>query len=506
MKPHVRTSVWACVLGCVAALASACSCSSASSLRFDGLPDSTTAGNGLAFTLTAVASDGKTAVTGYNGTVYFVSDDSGGTTPGNYAYLPSDQGAHQFAVAFVTAGSHTLIATDTNNPSITGQATINVTAGDGAVLTLVKGGNQRGAVGATLKTPLVVNVVDQYSNVVPGVTITWGSIVPGAKVNPATSQTADDGNAQTVATLGGSPGFQTFTATSKGLVGSPLAATEEAVAAPPASIAKVSGDNQSFAVKGKVPQPLVVKVTDQFGNASSDVTVTWSVTSGGGSVLTSTTKTDFDGLAQTVAVLGSALGTNTFQASAVNASGPLSGSPLTFTETGITDTGSLTYTDPPAGGKIRLVQNPATTSQVVVLDLVAAVNLTGWAVGFDLPLDGTKVQIDPATPISPGTVLPAGTAPVAAAASLPVTGPYSNLLSSGQSQKASGNGATAADTAVAAGGVFYTITLDRVPGASAGAIFDGSSLAAGFRARMKDKLGNDVAVETDFAIGKLVAN
>ena len=60
------------------------------------------------------------------------------------------------------------------------------------------------------------------------------------------------------------------------------------------------------------------------------------------------------------------------------------------------------YTDPSVVGKIRLVRNPASTLTTVVLDLVAAVDLTGYQVGFNLPLDtrivGLWIALDEVTP------------------------------------------------------------------------------------------------------------
>jgi hypothetical protein len=165
----------------------------------------------------------------------------------------------------------------------------------------------------------------------------------------------------------------------------------------------------------------------------------------------------------------------------------------------------LSYTDPPAGGKIRLVRNAASTASTVVLDLVAAVPLTGFQVGFNLPLDTTRVQAN-ATLQTPGTALPAGSAPIAAKAVLPATGPLASVLASGQSQKAAGAGAAPGNSAVPAGGVFYQLRLDLKAGAPVGVVFDGAALGALFAGNMRDRAGTDVAVSTDFRIGRLDVN
>jgi adhesin/invasin len=55
---------------------------------------------------------------------------------------------------------------------------------------------------------------------------------------------------------------------------------ETAVVGPPANVAIVSGDNQSTGVNAPLPNPLVVKVTDQVGNAVSGAAVTFTAPSG----------------------------------------------------------------------------------------------------------------------------------------------------------------------------------------------------------------------------------
>jgi PKD repeat protein len=91
-------------------------------------------------------------------------------------------------------------------------------------------------------------------------------------------------------------------------------------------IAMVSGDPQQGAVGTTLPQPLVVQVTDNFGNPIPAVTVDWSVT-GGGSVSQSSTPTDDNGLASVQRTLGNTAGEQTTVATATG----LAGSPVTFT-------------------------------------------------------------------------------------------------------------------------------------------------------------------------------
>jgi len=159
--------------------------------------------------------------------------------------------------------------------------------------------------------------------------------------------------------------------------------------------------------------------------------------------------------------------------------------------------GPFAYHDP-GPGKIRLLRSAASTSDLLVLDLVAAAPLRGWAVGFDLPLDGDRVALD-ATPLVPGRALSAGTAPAprAAKAVIPSTGPLAGTLVAAQSAT-SGD-----DVALPAGTVLLSVRLVKRPGAPGGVVFDGAALDGRFRAGLLDKRGNVVVPASDFAMGKL---
>ncbi len=83
------------------------------------------------------------------------------------------------------------------------------------------------------------------------------------------------------------------------------------------SLAKISGDNQTGPVGTALASPLVVEARDQFTNAVSGVAVTFTVTSGNGSVNpASAQNTGANGRVQVSATLGSNTGTHLFTASA----------------------------------------------------------------------------------------------------------------------------------------------------------------------------------------------
>ena len=93
----------------------------------------------------------------------------------------------------------------------------------------VSGDNQSGDVGSVLPNPLVVRVLDQNSEPIEGVTVTFETS-DGASVNPTQATTNENGQAQTVLTLGGQPGEYNVTASVEGL--DPVVFTATAIGGP----------------------------------------------------------------------------------------------------------------------------------------------------------------------------------------------------------------------------------------------------------------------------------
>ena len=107
----------------------------------------------------------------------------------------------------------------------------------------------------------------------------------------------------------------------------------------PANISMVDGSGQDAPVGTALPDPLRVLVTDADGAPLADITVTWVVVSGGGSI-PSTSVTGQDGVATAVFTLGPATGE---QSARAELSG-VSGSPVTFTATATDDSPQLAFT------------------------------------------------------------------------------------------------------------------------------------------------------------------
>jgi plastocyanin len=87
-------------------------------------------------------------------------------------------------------------------------------------------------------------------------------------------------------------------------------------AGPPAQLEKSEGDGQNWYFGNALPVAYEVVVRDANGRGVSGVTVTWSVTAGGGSVDPATSVTNADGVATTTHTLGPAATSHSVTANA----------------------------------------------------------------------------------------------------------------------------------------------------------------------------------------------
>src|SRR5439155_6649610 len=107
---------------------------------------------------------GNTA-TGYTGTVGFSSSDPQALVPANYTFGASDKGTHTFSALLKTAGSQSLIATDTTSASISGIATISINPAAANKLAFDQQPTDATA-GVAIAPAVTVSVEDQFGNVV----------------------------------------------------------------------------------------------------------------------------------------------------------------------------------------------------------------------------------------------------------------------------------------------------------------------------------------------------
>jgi adhesin/invasin len=200
--------------------------------------------------------------------------------------------------------------------------------GEPAEITIVQGDGLSGRVGEALAEPLIVQVLDGVDRPVPGATVVID--LSGALVEPDTISTDREGKASAEITLGPEVGE----ATGAARVVAPESPAEVqasftvmALAASANGLAGVSGDGQTGPAGTQLPEPLVVEVTDAFGNPIEGVPITW--TPDGGSVSETSTATDAEGRTSILRTLGPTAGVQTTLASSEG----LAGSPVVFTHT-----------------------------------------------------------------------------------------------------------------------------------------------------------------------------
>jgi hypothetical protein len=133
-----------------------------SQFAVSGFPSPSTAGTAGTFTVTADDAYGN-KTTGYTGTVKFTSSDAQAVLPANYTFTSTDAGVHTFSngATLKTAGSQTIVATDTVTSTITGEQTVTVTAAAAASLRL-SGYPSPTTVGASHS--FMVTAKDAYGN------------------------------------------------------------------------------------------------------------------------------------------------------------------------------------------------------------------------------------------------------------------------------------------------------------------------------------------------------
>jgi hypothetical protein len=172
-------------------------------------------------------------------------------------------------------------------PALTAVATAK--AGEAASVVLKSGDRQLGTVGASLKLPIVLRTVDRYGNAVPDEVV---RLEPAAGRLADSSVTTDsNGHTKVLWTLGRPAGLQRMVVR---LAGDTVETEVTALARPgkPAKLAFVSPPETARPGR-PLPKPLVVQVTDAYGNPLGGQTVVFKPSSG--SVAPTRGLTDTDG-------------------------------------------------------------------------------------------------------------------------------------------------------------------------------------------------------------------
>jgi hypothetical protein len=286
-----------------------------------------------------------------------------GTSPGTNTLIASVSGITE-TVTFTATGTLVPVSVSATSPT-----------------------SQNAPAGATVASAPTVVVRDQNNDPLAGVTVQFAVTAGGGAIAPVPPNviTGGDGSAQLTSwTLGVTPGTNTVTATVSGLPAVNFNATGVLV---PSTVAAVTTTALQAPAGSAVSPPPGVIVRDQFGNGLAGVGVTFTVTSGGGSVMPTSVSTAANGEAHLSSwTLGTAAGQNTVAAS-VNGS---SITPVVFTATGTLIASTVTANTPvnqqaPAGSPV------GTPPGVIVRDQNNA-PLPGVTVQFAVTSGGGSVS------------------------------------------------------------------------------------------------------------------
>lgn len=272
-----------------------------------GSGQSTTVTTAFATNLQAIVRDASNQpVSG--ATVTFAPPGSGaGATLSSTTAVTNASGiASVSATANGVAGSFAVSASVTGVATPTSFALTNI-AGAPASVAVQSGGGQSTTVATAFGAQLVARVADAQGNPVSGVSVAFAAPGAGASATLGASSATSNasGLAGVSATANGIAGTYAVTATAAG-VATPVTFTETNVAGAPAAVAVVSGSPQSTVVGTPFGAPLLVAVTDAFGNPVGGVTVGFGTPATGASASlgNAAPTTDAAGIAGTTATAG----------------------------------------------------------------------------------------------------------------------------------------------------------------------------------------------------------
>ncbi len=310
---------------------------------------------------------------------------TGGTTTTNAAGIATVGGW----ILGTIAGENTLTASAAGVGSVTFTAV--GTAAGAASITKASGDGQTGAVRQALPLLPSVLVRDAFGN--PVITpVTFAVASGGGSIAGGSTSTDGSGTARAGAwTLGPTTGVNTLTAT----VGS-LSTTFSATGVPGGgALSSSAGNGQTATVNTNVGTSPSVLVKDAFNNPIANVSITFTVATGGGSVTGATTTTNASGIATVGSwTLGTATGVNTLTASCATC---LSGSPVTFTATGTAGAATTMTVVATTDNQTQKVSTAVANAPSVIIKDTFGNPVNGVSVAFAVTSGNGSVTGSPAT-------------------------------------------------------------------------------------------------------------
>jgi hypothetical protein len=243
------------------------------------------------------------------------------------------------------AGTHTVTASAPGLPPATFTATAALP--QPARVEKAGGDGQAAAVATGLADSLAVRVVSAEGRPVPGVRISWAVSGGGGTLSDSAATTGATGIARVRWVLGTAAGPQAVEARVQGLAGSPVAFSATAQPGSAAAAVRAGGDGQTGTVGFALAEPLVVRVTDAYGNPVRGAGVTWISTGGGGSLSPTIASTDSLGVARATWTLGITPGAHAATASAAGAT-------VSFAATAALPAPVASVTVAPAAASVRM--------------------------------------------------------------------------------------------------------------------------------------------------------
>lgn len=192
-----------------------------------------------------------------------------------------------------------------SNPGRNPTAGLEVVAGDG----------QTAPAGTELPERLVVRALDAEGRGLPGQAVTFTVADGGGTVSDPAGVTDDNGVVSVAWTLGTTAGGaqRVEARVGEGDDAAIAAFTATAVPGDPVKLTKAAGDGQVAAPGEQLPNALVARLVDRFGNGIAGRTVAWEVSSG--TVSPEAVETEADGSARTTWRLGHSVGSYSATAS-----------------------------------------------------------------------------------------------------------------------------------------------------------------------------------------------
>jgi hypothetical protein len=251
-------------------------------------------------------------------TVTFSDGGKGGTF--NPSTVATDQTGSASTLYTLPTKSNSYSLTASAPGYLAGLFTETAVPGPAHTFLAWSGNNQSAPVTTPLPAPLVARVEDGYGNGLPGVTVTYSDTGAGGtfSTNPVTSDSRGLASVKyTTSTTAGALHGK-VTATAAGLHG--VLFFETVTPGPASNIATVSGNGQSAPPNTQLAQPLVVKVTDQYGNAVSGISVTFNDGGAGGTFSANPSSTSSNAEASVNYTTSANAGSVTIQATATGVS------------------------------------------------------------------------------------------------------------------------------------------------------------------------------------------